>query len=147
MRKTPLFPNARKGFYSYSGLVDVHFRPAMRGRLAGTVTHALRVAGINDFIAWVEGQPLPRAEKEREKAKFAVHMGWRAPDLMLEYYSAPHRRAQVAALVAQFASVRGDGVERLAKSPEAMLREHTGSMPQRGPISTFDKMMLLSAKR
>jgi hypothetical protein len=77
MSRTPLFPNKRGGFYSYSGLVKAHFRKAMKGELAHTVPHSLRVAGVNEFIAWVDAKPISETEKKEEKARFAAHMGWR----------------------------------------------------------------------
>lgn len=143
MSETPLFPNHRGGFYTYSGLVDYHFRPAMTGDLAHTVTHALRIAGVNEFIAWVEAKPLSRAEKEQEKAKFAVHMGWRWPDKMIEYYGAPHNLAQSAATAAAFAAERGRNLAAVARSPESLLKRPPMHPPAAN--SNFDKMMRLMA--
>ncbi|HEX8584237.1 MAG TPA: hypothetical protein VF680_07495 [Allosphingosinicella sp.] len=144
MSETPLFPSHRGGFYTYSGLVDYHFRPAMTGDLAHTVTHALRIAGVNDFIAWVEAKPISRAEKEREKAKFAVHMGWRWPDKMLEYYGAPHNLAQSAATAAAFAADREKHLAAAAQSPETLLRQAPAR--PRAANYNFDKMMRLQAR-
>lgn len=143
MSETPLFPNHEGGFYTYSGLVDYYFRPAMTGDLAHTVTHALRIAGVNEFIAWVDAKSISHAEKEQQKADFAVHMGWRWPDKMLEYYGAPHNLARSAATAAAFAAERGKHVAAAAQSPETLLRR---APPPPAANSNFDKMMRLLAR-
>lgn len=143
MSQTPLFPNHRGDFYTYSGLVDCYFRPAMAGDLAHTVTHALRIAGVNEFIAWVDVKSISHAEKEQQKADFAVHMGWRWPDKMLEYYGAPQNVARQTATAAAFAAQRGKHLAAVAQSPETLLRRAPRHPP--APNSNFDKMMRLQA--
>lgn len=141
MSETPLFPNCSGGFYTYSGLVDVHFRPAMTGALAGTTTHGIRIAGINAFIAWIDSLPISPAEKAEERSKFAEHMGWRWADDMLDYYTAPHRRKQIAALATRFASANSAAIEAISTSPEQfLLQEKPVEAPHNGGVERIRRL-------
>ena len=95
----PLFPTARGGFYSRSGILDYWYRPAMKAAGLPTRTHYIRHCGVNDFLAYIEARSdLTHEEKEAARITFARDMGWRWPLAMLEHYSLPQRKdAEIAA--------------------------------------------------
>lgn len=97
--RAPLFPNARGGFYSRSGVLDHWYRPAMRAAGLPTRTHYIRHCGVNDFLAYIEARPdLTAEEKIAARLAFAKAMGWKWPEAMLERYSLPQRKeADIAA--------------------------------------------------
>lgn len=149
MMSTPLFPNNRGGFYTYSGIVDVWFKPALTAELRGTVTHGIRIAGVNAFIAWVNAdESLSEEQKQAEKAKFAAAMGWRWADKMLAYYGAPENRNEVAQLMGRWAHHRHENLKRLAESPEELIAKRSAPTTKEGSVksSNFERLMRLSAR-
>lgn len=132
---SPLFPNAAKGFYDRSGVVDVWYRPAMRAAGLPTRTHYLRHCGVNNFLAYIAARDdLTAAEKDAARLEFAKSMGWKWPEVMLARYSLPQRRH------AAF-EVRRGWLDHRAKHDEA-ITEGLGRPPSEViPMTGADKPM------
>lgn len=86
-KATPLFPNARKIFYTASGIRDVWFVPAMKK--AGLITrfHFIRHAGVCDAYAMIDAMEISEEAKTRKKIAFGRQLGWAWPERMVEWYA------------------------------------------------------------
>lgn len=113
-KETPLFPNARKGFHSPSGVRDVWYRPAMKAAGLPTRFHYLRHAGINDFIDFVNAMEIDEGERERLKLEFGSHLGWAWPERMMAWYSEPTRRQREIRVASLHQQDRRANLKRIA---------------------------------
>jgi len=86
-KATPLIPNARKSFYTSSGIRDVWYAPAMRAAGLPTRFHFLRHAGVCDANAMIDALEVSEAEKTKLKIAFGRQLGWAWPERMVEWYN------------------------------------------------------------
>ena len=112
--RSPLFPTANGGFHTRSSVVDRWYRPAMKAAGLPTRTHYLRHAGVSSFLSHLRRrEDLTPEQKKAVALQFAIDMGWKWPERMLEGYSAPER--QIAKIEARktWREERQKGLEAL----------------------------------
>lgn len=141
----PLFPRQDGDFYaSASGVVDVHYRPAMKEAGLITRTHYIRHSGVNMYFEYVDGLDISRADKREMKLSFGVHMGWAWPEIMLDWYSGPARQREQIANAEAWLAAR-DSAAAVARTAVATPAPPFAPISSDRALSEFARLRALAA--